>query len=128
MEPDTLLMKKLPLIAVPCMPLVQVGGYVLDRDWPRTPWYVSFDLFREIKAVLTIILPQMLNMAKIAWAFDLSAGSDAVNDDIDTAYHDGFLIAPKKFPIKITPRSRCHKEVIMQEYQSIASFWDKYDD
>ncbi|SPJ78457.1 related to O-methylsterigmatocystin oxidoreductase [Fusarium torulosum] len=70
----------------------------------------------------------MLNMAKIAWAFDLSAGSDAVNDDIDTAYHDGFLIAPKKFPIKITPRSRSHKEVIMQEYQSIASFWDKYDD
>ena len=75
-----------------------------------------------------IVLVQMLNMAKIAWAFDLSTGSKDIDDDIDTAYHDGFLIAPKKFPIKITPRSERHKEVIMQEYQAIASFWDKYDD
>ncbi|RGP61683.1 cytochrome p450 [Fusarium sporotrichioides] len=70
----------------------------------------------------------MLNMAKIAWTFNLASNSSAVNDDIDSAYHDGFLIAPKKFPIKITPRTERHKEVIMNEYDSIQSFWDKYDD
>ncbi|RYP80176.1 hypothetical protein DL769_002589 [Monosporascus sp. CRB-8-3] len=70
----------------------------------------------------------MLNMAKIAWAFDLSPGSGAVDDNIDTAYHDGFLIAPKKFPILITPRSDRHKNVIADEYHSIKSFWEKYED
>ncbi|CAJ0550220.1 Ff.00g101500.m01.CDS01 [Fusarium sp. VM40] len=69
----------------------------------------------------------MLNMAKIAWAFDLSPGSDSVNDDIDTAYHDGFLIAPKKFPITIKPRSEHHRKVITDEYHSMESFWDKYE-
>lgn len=69
----------------------------------------------------------MLNMAKIAWAFDLSPGSDSVNDDIDTAYHDGFLIAPKKFPITIKPRSEHHRKVITSEYHSVESFWDKYE-
>jgi hypothetical protein len=66
-------------------------------------------------------------MAKIAWAFDLSPGCGVVNDDIDSAYHDGFLIAPKRFPIKITPRSQNHRDILMNEYNSIQSFWDKYD-
>ncbi|KAK9783103.1 putative Cytochrome P450 [Seiridium cardinale] len=70
----------------------------------------------------------MLNMAKIAWAFNLSPGSEAVDDDIVTAYHDGFLIAPKKFPIIITPRSDRHKSIIENEYDSIKSLWDKYED
>ncbi|KAH6648012.1 cytochrome P450 [Truncatella angustata] len=70
----------------------------------------------------------MLNMAKIAWAFDLSPGPGPVDDDIETAYHDGFLIAPKKFPILITPRSERRKNVIENEYRSIESFWEKYED
>lgn len=69
----------------------------------------------------------MMNMAKIAWAFDLSPGTGAVDDDINTAYHDGFLIAPKKFPILITPRSDIHKAVITNEFQRIESFWEKYE-
>ncbi|KAK6081151.1 cytochrome P450 [Seiridium cupressi] len=63
-----------------------------------------------------------------AWAFNLSPGSEAVDDDIVTAYHDGFLIAPKKFPILITPRSDRHKNVIENEYDSIKSLWEKYED
>lgn len=70
----------------------------------------------------------MLNMAKIAWTFDLLPGTGAVDDDIDSAYHDGFLIAPKKFSILITPRSNTHKAVIEKEYQSIKPFWEKYED
>lgn len=67
-------------------------------------------------------------MAKIAWAFDLSPGSGAVDDNVNTAYYDGFLIAPKKFPILITPRSDRHKKVISDEYYSIENFWEKYED
>ncbi|KAF5548077.1 cytochrome P450 monooxygenase [Fusarium phyllophilum] len=75
-----------------------------------------------------ILKLEILNMAKIAWGFDLLPGSDSVNDDIDTAYHDGFLIAPKKFPIIIRPRSEDHKKVITSEFSSVESFWDMYDD
>ncbi|GAB0138040.1 hypothetical protein EsDP_00006287 [Epichloe bromicola] len=70
----------------------------------------------------------ILNMAKLAWTFELAPGSEAVDDEINTAYHDGFLIAPKKFPILITPRSDRHKNVITNEYDSIKSFWEKYED
>ncbi|KFA77552.1 hypothetical protein S40288_09469 [Stachybotrys chartarum IBT 40288] len=64
----------------------------------------------------------------IAWAFDLSPGSEPVDDDVNTAYHDGFLIAPKRFPIVITPRSDTRKQVIENEYHSMGPFWDKYDE
>ncbi|OIW26904.1 cytochrome P450 [Coniochaeta ligniaria NRRL 30616] len=71
----------------------------------------------------------MLNMAKLVWAFDLSqVGSGAVNDDVATAYHDGFLIAPRKFPILITPRSDRHKNVIETEFESVRSFLEKYEE
>ncbi|KAF7557676.1 hypothetical protein G7046_g5968 [Stylonectria norvegica] len=71
----------------------------------------------------------MLNMAKIAWAFNLSPSpGTVVDDDINTAYHDGFLIAPKRFPILITPRSDIHKDIIENEYHSITNVWDEYED
>ena len=70
---------------------------------------------------------EMVNMAKIAWGFDLSPGSGAVNIDINTAFSDGFLIAPKKFPILFTPRSDRHKEVITKEYEAIKPFFVKYE-
>ncbi|MCJ1246862.1 hypothetical protein MMC30_004071 [Trapelia coarctata] len=70
----------------------------------------------------------MVNMAKIAWGFELSPGLGAVNVDINTAYSDGFLIAPKKFPILFTPRSDKHKDVIIKEYEAIKPFFIKYKD
>ncbi|KAK7978164.1 hypothetical protein PG988_005654 [Apiospora saccharicola] len=70
----------------------------------------------------------MLNMAKIAWAFNLAPGSAVVNDDIGTAYSDGFLIAPEKFPLLITPRSNRHGEIIQNEYNATKPFWQKYED
>ena len=81
-----------------------------------------------IGSLLTESFTKMLNMAKIVWAFDLLPGHGPVDDDINTAYHDGFLIAPKKFPMVITPRSDRHKEVIMSEYHSIQKFWEKYEE
>ncbi len=69
---------------------------------------------------------EMVNMAKIAWGFELSPGLGAVNVDINTAYSDGFLIAPEKFPILFTPRSDTHKDVIIKEYEAIKPFFIKY--
>lgn len=71
---------------------------------------------------------KILNMAKIAWTFDLAPGGGPVDDDINTAYHDGFLIAPKKFPMMIIPRSDRHKNIVANEFDSIKSFWEKYED
>jgi hypothetical protein len=68
----------------------------------------------------------MLNMAKMAWAFDLSSGISDVNVDINTAYTDGFLIAPKKFPIIFTARSEKHRNVICREYEDVKPFFEKY--
>ncbi|KAI1496915.1 cytochrome P450 [Biscogniauxia marginata] len=70
----------------------------------------------------------ILNMAKIAWGFDVSPGSGLVNVDINTAYTDGFLIAPEKFPIIFTPRSEKHRRVITKEYEAIKPFFEKYAD
>ncbi|KAI0470408.1 cytochrome P450 [Xylariaceae sp. FL0804] len=70
----------------------------------------------------------ILNMAKIAWCFDFSSSSGAVDADIGTAYTDGFLIAPKKFPLVLTPRSEKHREVISQEYRELEPFFAKYLD
>ncbi|KAK3315853.1 cytochrome P450 [Apodospora peruviana] len=74
----------------------------------------------------------MLNMAKIAWVFDLSpgpgiSGPEDIDDDINTAYHGGFLIAPKKFPITIKPRSERHRAVIENEYEALEPFLQKYE-
>jgi hypothetical protein len=68
-------------------------------------------------------------MAKIAWAFDLSPQSEEfVDDDIITAYSDGFLIAPKRFPILIMPRSEKHKDIIVKEYEAIKPVLQRYED
>ncbi|KAK3337598.1 cytochrome P450 [Cercophora scortea] len=70
----------------------------------------------------------ILNMAKIAWGFDLAPGAAGlVDDDIDTAYTDGFLITPKKFPITITPRSDARKAIIVAEYEAVQPFFQKYE-
>ena len=68
----------------------------------------------------------MVNMAKIAWAFNLSPGPGPVNVDINTAYSEGFLIAPEKFPISFTPRSDKHKDVIVKEYEALKPFFAQY--
>lgn len=65
-------------------------------------------------------------MAKIAWGFDLSPGEGEVDVDVGTAYTDGFLIAPKKFPITIRPRSERHAAVIEEEQRRAEPFFAKY--
>ncbi len=89
---------------------------------------ISTALFWPYRRSLANSTLQLLNMAKIAWAFDLSPGPGAVDTDIETAYSDGFLIAPKIFPIVFKPRSAKHEEIIIKEYESIKPFFVKYED
>jgi hypothetical protein len=70
----------------------------------------------------------MINMAKLVWSFDLSPGSKNVDDDIETAYGDGFLTCPKEFPILFTHRSKEHDEVIKKEFEAAKLVFAKYED
>lgn len=54
-----------------------------------------------------------LNIAKLAWTFNISQqSSSAIDDSIEIAYRESFLTAPIRFPIRLTPRSNHHEEVI----------------
>jgi hypothetical protein len=69
---------------------------------------------------------QMMNMAKIVWAFDITTDA-TVDTNIETAYTNGFLTAPLKFPVKFAPRSLKHKEVIEREFESVRPFLEKFE-
>jgi hypothetical protein len=62
----------------------------------------------------------MVNMAKLAWSFNIAPVSKTVDTDIKTAYSDGFLT--------FEPRSGNHKVVIQKEYESARVFFTRYED
>ncbi|MCJ1468497.1 hypothetical protein MMC07_007126 [Pseudocyphellaria aurata] len=66
-------------------------------------------------------------MAKLLWAFDFSAKSDAegkaipIDTDPETGYTNGFVRCPHPFAAEIKPRSEKRRETIMKEYESAKS-------
>ena len=70
----------------------------------------------------------MVNMAKLVWGFNILPGSDHVDVDIESAYTDGFLTSPKKFPVKFIPRSELHKQVIMHEFEAAKEIFKQFED
>ncbi len=66
-------------------------------------------------------------MAKLTWGFDILPGSATIDVDIRTAYSDGFLTCPNKFPVNFTPRSEKHSEVIMSEFESVKAVFANYE-
>ena len=58
------------------------------------------------------IVPQLLNMAKITWGFNVSAKGSTKNFEVKSAYTDGFVFGPKELPVSIRPRSEKHSQVI----------------
>ena len=68
-----------------------------------------------------------MNMAKVTWAFDITAGSEVVDTSIETAYGEGFLTAPLKFPVKFIPRSEVHKEIIMREIEGAKALFARFE-
>ena len=72
----------------------------------------------------------MINMAKIAWAFDISADptSPQLDLDVSSGYSDGFVLGPKPFTASFAVRSPQHKEVIEKEFRQAGTFYQKYED
>ncbi|KAI9375031.1 cytochrome P450 [Aspergillus egyptiacus] len=69
-----------------------------------------------------------INIAKIVWGFNLEQEEGACLDtSVETGYEGGFLVCPKKFPIKITPRSETHAAVIQREFEGLRAFYDSLD-
>lgn len=72
----------------------------------------------------------MINMAKIAWAFHISADptSPQLDTDVESGYSDGFVLGPKPFSASFAVRSSRHREVIEREFQEAKTFFQKYED
>lgn len=73
-------------------------------------------------------------MAKLLWAFsfekEVDAEGRAVEPDLnyETGYSEGFIVATKDFPCKITPRSEKRVETIMKEFaEAQLDVFSQYD-
>lgn len=107
------------------MGLGQVDESALARDWLRTQWKglkLEFKLRRDAK------LFQMLNMAKMVWLFDIRpAGTEPLDVSMNSAFNDGILVAPKKFPVQFVPRSEKHVQVIRDEFEKARDIFARYE-
>lgn len=80
-------------------------------------------------------------IAKIAWAFDVErvpeqeqkqdgdgVGGRDTGIDVSphSAYEGGFLIAPKKFPVRIKPRSKERVGVVEAEWEGLRGFYASF--
>jgi len=71
------------------------------------------------------LVAQLINIAKLVWAFDMTPGQDPVtgatlsvadtDDSIETAWTDGILTPPKPFPCDFDVRSAAHLGTINRE-------------
>ena len=71
---------------------------------------------------------QMILMAKLVWTFDFAPGEGEIDDSVETGYFGGFLMCPKQFPLKITPRSDAHAKVVEKEFEGVKPFLEKFGD
>ncbi|OGM48636.1 hypothetical protein ABOM_002069 [Aspergillus bombycis] len=80
----------------------------------------------------------LINIAKLVWAFDITPGADPatgrqlshqeIDDNVGRAWTNGFLIAPKPFPLSLSLRSEKHGEVIEREHEEANETLVKYTD
>ncbi|OQU95238.1 hypothetical protein CLAIMM_01474 [Cladophialophora immunda] len=71
----------------------------------------------------------MINMAKMAWAFDIKADpASPPNLDERETYSDTFVGGPNPFPALFTVRSQRHREVLEREYCEGQEFLRRYQD
>ncbi|KAH8878703.1 putative cytochrome P450 [Thozetella sp. PMI_491] len=68
--------------------------------------------------------------AKLVWAFDIGVpdetSANTVDVSVETAYEGGFLICPKPFAAKFTPRSKHRAQVVQRELQDLDSFFSQF--
>ncbi|OAP60131.1 hypothetical protein AYL99_05133 [Fonsecaea erecta] len=71
----------------------------------------------------------MINMAKMAWAFDIRADPNCPpNLDERETYSDTFVGGPLPFPAIFTIRSQRHRDVLEREYCEAEEFLRQYED
>jgi len=64
----------------------------------------------------------MISMAKLVWAFDITGDGTEVDTDMATAFTNGLVTAPHKFPVQFKPRSSEHAAVIEKEFELVGPF------
>jgi hypothetical protein len=67
----------------------------------------------------------IINIAKLVWAFSITPGvhsdtgarlaAEEIDDAVETQWTNGFLTAPKPFPVAIEIRSAAHQAVVDRE-------------
>ncbi|KIW98759.1 uncharacterized protein Z519_00422 [Cladophialophora bantiana CBS 173.52] len=72
----------------------------------------------------------MINMSKMAWAFDIKADPSAppLGLDVETGHSGGFVFGPNPFSASFSIRSQQHQETILREYEEAKIFFQKYED
>ncbi|KAF4777390.1 cytochrome P450 [Colletotrichum scovillei] len=69
-----------------------------------------------------------LSISRLLWAFNLEKAVDTEGNEITPNADDltdGFLVQPKPFPAKITPRSDAHVQVIRREWEASQALLDE---
>ncbi|KAK1542157.1 cytochrome P450 [Colletotrichum paranaense] len=69
-----------------------------------------------------------LSISRLLWAFSLEKAVDTEGNEITPNADDltdGFLVQPKPFPAKITPRSDAHVQVIRREWEASQALLDE---
>ncbi|EXA28458.1 hypothetical protein FOVG_19938 [Fusarium oxysporum f. sp. pisi HDV247] len=80
----------------------------------------------------------LINMAKLVWVFDILPGKDNatgkqlsssdIDDSIATGWTNGFLTAPKEFPVSLVMRSPKHARIIDEECAEAQEVFKAYED
>ncbi|KAB2573838.1 Cytochrome P450 monooxygenase patH [Lasiodiplodia theobromae] len=70
----------------------------------------------------------LVNMAKIAWAFDIVPEKQPVDVDIRTAFTEGMVTTPLNFPVDFKARSPMHAAIVEREFKAADSFLAKLED
>ncbi|KAL4968454.1 cytochrome P450 [Aspergillus stella-maris] len=67
-----------------------------------------------------------INIAKMVWAFDIERIEGVqVDVSVETGYEGGFLVCPKRFPVRIRPRGEVYEEVIWREFEALRGFYER---
>lgn len=64
-------------------------------------------------------------MAKLAWAFNITS-AETLDDNIETAFTDGILLHPKKYPAKFIPRDERRVAIIETEFRVAEAFLKQF--
>ncbi|KAH0044244.1 putative cytochrome P450, partial [Aureobasidium melanogenum] len=81
----------------------------------------------------------LINIAKLVWAFNITPGlhpqegrvlnKEEIDDSMETQWTDGFLTAPKPFPVMLKVRSAQHQQTIDNECDAAQiNTFSKYKD